>query len=74
VKIQRTVFHFEILHPADTPITDLATAIAEASDGIAVGAESMILTEPVSADLVDAKLIELGNDGTFFDGFEEITN
>jgi hypothetical protein len=65
MRITRTVYTFTVLHPADEPPQDLCEAMARSYDGDCVGAVTNSRTEPV-ADVRTA-LVDLGNDGTFFD-------
>jgi hypothetical protein len=66
-KIARTTYTFTVLHPADQDLEDLDDALREATDGHAVGAVIDQRTSPVSNAQVPSALLELGNDGAFFD-------
>ena len=77
--ISRTTFTFEVLHRTDEPFTwdqssgngpldnNLGEALARSWDGNAVGSITSETTETVGDSDVYYRLIQLGNDGTFFD-------
>ncbi len=64
--ISKTTFIFEVLHPADSPPTDLRSALHDASYGHAVGTESQLSTVRLRTEDVPAELVRMGNDGAFF--------
>lgn len=64
--ITKTTFTFVVLHPSDDPIVDLDIAMARSDTDNAVGMEEVISVEEVPDDQVEAELVALGNDGTFF--------
>ena len=66
--ISMTTFTFKVMHRTDEPFTEgLMEAMARSMDGHAVGWETGEETVEVPNDRVEAELVELGNDGTFFD-------
>ena len=77
--ISETTFTFTVLHRTDEPFTwhessgdgpldnNLGEALARSWDGHAVGLITEEFTREVPDDTVEAELIELHNDGTFFD-------
>jgi hypothetical protein len=76
--ISRTTYTFTVLHRTDEPIIgsddfdgpfggDLGAAMQESWDGNAVGAVTSEETVEVPDTEVPEALVDLGNDGEFFD-------
>lgn len=72
--IYRTVFQVEVFSrgPFDlstTPdtVSDLAAIDHEISEGPCIGYIEQVSSEVVAPENVDAELIRIGNDGTFFE-------
>lgn len=66
--IVKTTITITLLHRADNPMDshNIEQVLWEMSEGDAVGWETDRTTKPVPAERVEAELIALGNDGTFF--------
>jgi hypothetical protein len=68
--ISRTTFTFTVLHRTDEPFLSddpLQEALARSYDGNAVGATTGDVTIDLPDTTVPEELVELGNDGSFFD-------
>lgn len=66
--IVKTTITITVLHRADNILeSDLEDVLYEINEGAAVGWETNRTTIPVPVDRVSDELVELGNDGTFFD-------
>jgi hypothetical protein len=76
--ISKTTYTFVVLHRTDEPIMgdddfdgpfggDLGAALQRSWDGNAVGAVTSEVTEEIADTEVPEELVELGNDGEFFD-------
>ena len=66
--ISKTTYTFTVLHRTDEPLESMGEALHRASEGNAVGAVTGEHTVEVPSDSVADELLELGNDGEFFDG------
>jgi len=69
--ISKTTFTFTVLHRSDAPLHNIQHALAESYDGDACGFETGSETTAVPPERVVAELLALGNDGRFFDDFDE---
>lgn len=65
--ISKTEYTFTVLHPTDQPPLGLADALQESDTGRMVGNITREETFDVPDDVVSNELLDLGNDGTFFD-------
>jgi hypothetical protein len=65
--ISKTRYTFDVLHRTDEPPRTLEDALREADTGHMVGAVVEERTTDVPNDTVRTELLELGNDGSFFE-------
>lgn len=66
--IVKTTVTITVLHRADNNLgPDIQDVLYEMNEGAAVGWETDRTTVTVPAERVCDELVELGNDGTFFD-------
>jgi hypothetical protein len=69
--IVKTTVTIAVLHRAENVLgPDIEDVLYEMNEGSAVGWETGRTTVPVPADRVCDELVELGNDGIFFDDDE----
>lgn len=69
--IAKTTVTITVLHRAENILgPDIEDVLYEMNEGDAVGWETNRTTVPVPADRVFDELVELGNDGIFFDDDE----
>jgi hypothetical protein len=74
VKIHRTVFQVEVFsrgpfvpNGGDSDPFDLAEINYAITEGGCIGMVERVSSEIVPADKVEAEMLRIGNDGTFFD-------
>jgi hypothetical protein len=65
--ISKTTYTFAVLHRSDEPPPTMGDAMREATDGHAVGNVVSEHTVPVPDASVEAELVVMGNDGSFFE-------
>ena len=69
--IVKTTVTITVLHRSENILgPDIEDVLYEMNEGDAVGWETNRTTVPVPADRVGDELVELGNDGSFFDDYE----
>lgn len=71
MEISKTVFTFTVLHPTDETPETLEVALEESDTGNMVGWTTNVATTAVDPVALRGELLDLGNDGEFFNADDE---